>query len=83
MADALLKWRKAELERQKVEALKYMQYKHVGAEKRTVSEIEALVHSDEDRYQAKLAEALAESEYTRLLEKLYATKRLLGSRTAF
>jgi len=82
VAKALLEWRKASLERDRKEAILYLSYKG-SEEKRTVTEIEALVDANDDRYALKLAEAVAESEYTRVYEKLLSQKRLANLRTAF
>lgn len=82
VADALQAWRIATLEREKIEGLLYLQFKG-GEEKRTTDELKALVRSDGGRYMAVLAELKAEANYTRLLEKLYSSKKAASLRTAF
>jgi hypothetical protein len=82
VATALLKWRKCTLERERVEAVLYLQYR-AGIEKRTTDEIKALVRQDGGRYQAVLDEAIAESDYTRIHEGLLAAKKEASMRTAF
>ena len=81
IADALTKWRKATLEREKIEGLLYARLK--GEDKRTGDEIKALIKSDPDRYAAVLVELTAESNYTRLYERLLSFKKLADHRTAF
>lgn len=83
VADALFDWRKATLDREKTEAILFLQYKNGITEKRTVSEIEAMVDSNQERYDARLKEATAESEYNRLYEKLLASKKRADLRTAY
>lgn len=79
---ALFSWRKATADRERKLAVTYLKYRGDG-EKRTVNEIEAMVDKDDECYQSKLNEAVCEAEYTRLLEKLYAAKRLASLRTAY
>jgi len=82
VADSLFKWRKATIEREKTDALLFLQFKADG-EKRTGDEIKAMVRADGGHYKAALDEAIAESEYTRLLERLYSAKKAASLRTAF
>lgn len=82
VADALKEWRVATLEVEKTEALLYL--KHRGGNfKRTADEIKAMVKSDQGRYEVCLKEALAESEYNRLNERLMSWKKLASLRTAY
>ena len=81
-SNALLEWRKATLNREKREALLYLEFRNT-ATGRTVKEIEAMVDSDGGRYDAKLAEAVAEAHYHKLYEKLMSSKKLADLRTAF
>lgn len=82
MADALEKWRTGTLDREKTEALLYIQYK--GEDKdRTATEIKALINSNMDRYQAVLSELKCEAMYERLYERLLSQKKLCDLRTAF
>ncbi len=82
VANALEAWRKASLEREKIEALAYLRFKS-GDTKRTSDEIKALVRKDGERYAACLVEIQAEVNYQRLLERLYSVKKLASLRTAF
>ena len=82
VADALYAWRKAKAEREKIMGITFLNYRG-DSEKRTVSEIDALVDSNDGCYKAKLYEAVAEAQYTRLIEKLYAIKRAASLRAAF
>jgi len=82
IADALESWRRSTLEREKIEALCYLEYKGQD-EDRTSTEIRALVHSDSGRYTAVLDEIKAESNYNRLYERLMAMKKKADLRTAF
>lgn len=83
-ADALFEWRKATLDREKTEALLYLRFKAESiGEKKTVSDIDAMVDADDGRYLVKLKEASAESEYERIYEKLLAAKKISDIRTAF
>lgn len=82
VADALLAWRKATIEQEKITAVYYLRFRGDG-HKRTVNEIEAMVNTNEECYLAKLDEALKEALYTRLLEKLYSAKKQASFRTAF
>jgi hypothetical protein len=82
IANALETWRMATLEREKIEALLYLQFKGDG-EKRTADELKAMVRSDGSRYRVVLDEIKAESEYTRLYERLLAAKKAASLRTAF
>lgn len=82
VSDTLQIWRIATLDREKTEALLYVKIRGED-DKRTATEIKALIQSDEKRYQMVLEEIKAECEYTRLYEKLMSTKRISGLRTAF
>ena len=82
VADALQRWRRATLDREKVEALLYLQFRG-GEFKRTADEIKSMVRSDGGRYEACMKEAMAESEYTRLDQRLMSWKRLASLRTAY
>lgn len=82
VADSLLSWRRATLEREKLEAILFLRFKG-GEFKRTGSEIEAMVQSDGGRFEACLNEAKAESEYNRLNERLLSFKKLASLRVAF
>jgi hypothetical protein len=82
VAQALEVWRMATLEREKTEALLYLQFKGKG-DKRTADELKAMVRSDSSRYEAVLKEIRAESDYTRLYERLLSFKKQASLRTAF
>jgi hypothetical protein len=82
VADALLNWRLATLDREKTDALLYASIK--GADKGlTATEIKAMIQGDQGHYNAVLAEIKAESEYKRTDEILMAKKKLASLRTAF
>ena len=82
VADALLRWRLATLDREKTEALIYLKFKGEG-EKRTADELKMMVRADSGRYAAVLREVRAESDYTRLYERLMSFKKSASLRTAF
>jgi hypothetical protein len=82
IADELIKWRTATLEREKMEALLYLRFK--GEDKdRSATEIKALIHSNNDRYNFVLEEVKAEANYDRLYERLMGVKKLADLRTAY
>jgi len=81
-ADAMERWKVAELECQKIEALRYLEYKASG-NKKTSDELKAMVRVDPGVYQASLAEIQAEVEYNRLYEKLMSAKKISSLRTAY
>ena len=82
VADQLLLWRTATLNREKTEALLFLKFKASGND-RTATEIKAMVHSDESRYAAVLEELKAESNYERLYERLMSFKKRADLRTAY
>lgn len=82
VAEALEDWRLKTLERERVEALLYIQY--AGEDlKRTATMIKAKIHSDEKRSKAVVEEIQAERKYTFLYERLLALKKEVSMRTAF
>lgn len=81
VADALYSWRLATAEKEKLDALLYLQFKGEGD--KTVDEIKSLVKSNPTRFEAILNEIKAESDYVRLYERLLSLKRVAGLRTAF
>lgn len=82
VADALKDWRIATLERERCEALLYAEFKGQDKE-RTATEIKALIHASNNRYQSVMREIKAESEYNRLYERLMALKKRCYLRTAY
>jgi hypothetical protein len=82
VADMLIKWRTATLDRERIEALLYLKFK-VCDGTRTATEIKAMVNSNGERYKANLDEAVAEAEYTRLYERLLSLKKNASLRTAY
>lgn len=82
VSEALLSWRKASLEREKVQALLYLQFK-MSPNKQTENEIKARVESSDERYGIALKEAEAEANYNYLYERLLSVKKISGLRTAF
>lgn len=84
VADALLDWRKAELEAKRTYAKEYLDTKAQAAgEKVTVGEIEAKVRAGSTHYKAVLEEITAESGYVRANERLMSAKKLASIRAAF
>lgn len=79
---ALVNWRTATIDREMKEALLYLKYKN-SEDKRTEGEVKALINSNNERYDIKLKEALAEAEYNKLYERLMSSKRLAALRTAY
>jgi len=82
IADSLVAWRTATLNREKADAVLFLRFKG-GEEKRTSDEIKAMVRVDGGRYDLVLKEIMAESEYNRLNEKLMSAKKICSLRTAF
>lgn len=79
---ALLNWRKATLDREKLEGLLYIRLKAENAD-RTATELKALINSDQGRYEAVLAEISFESVFKLKEESLMAKKKEASLRTAF
>lgn len=82
VAKALLDWRKATLDRERVEATLYGRFKAEDSE-RSATEIKYLIHNSQERYQAVLMEISCESVYNAKNETLLAAKKLASLRTAF
>lgn len=82
VADALVKWRTASLERERAEAKLYLHFKSEG-DKRTSDEIKAMVRSDSGRYEVVLKEIEAEVEYNRLNDRLLSFKKMASLRVAY
>lgn len=82
VAQALLQWRKAQLDRERLEARISLRLRaeHPDA---TATEIKSLLHSTQERYDAVLQEATFESIYTAKYESLMALKKQCDFRTAF
>lgn len=80
-AQALLNWRKSTLEREKIEAELYIEFKSGGD--RTATEIRALINKSQRRYEAVLEEITFESVYNAKNETLLSAKKLASLRTAF
>ena len=81
VATALQLWRISTLDRERTEAILHARFK--AEEERTATEVKALINASPERYQAVLNEIKAESEYTRLYERLMGAKKLASLRTAF
>lgn len=81
VATALFNWRVATLDREKAEALLYARFK--AEDDRTAVEVKSLINASPERYEAVLKEITAESDHTRLLERLLAAKKLASLRTAY
>ena len=82
VADALLVWRTATLDKDRLHAQLYITYRSTNPEMTSV-EIKARIGDDDRYYQASLSELKAEAEYNRLNERLMAAKKLASLRTAF
>ena len=82
VSEALKAWRMATLEREKKEALLYIEYKGSGLSM-TATEIRASINSNSERYGAVLKEVEAESRYNFLYEKLLAAKKKAGLRISY
>lgn len=82
VSQCLLNWRKATLDRERVEAKLYLQFKAEGAEK-TATELKAMINDSDERYQAVLTEISFESVYNAKNEGLLAAKKLASLRTAY
>ena len=84
VADALEKWRFAETNRKREGARLLLSYKaECAGQEKTMTELKAMVQNDTGYYRACLEEITAESNYTRLLEKLLLAKKKMSYRAAF
>lgn len=82
VAKALETWRRLTLDRERTEALLYIEFKGQDKE-RSATEIKALINAAPLRYAACLEELKAEAEHTRVLEKLLCVKKEASFRTNF
>lgn len=84
VADAQKFWKSKEAELKHSRARVYLDFKAklVGSDP-TQGDLKAMVENDMGIYKLSLECVTAESEYTRLMEKLMAAKRLASMRTAF
>lgn len=82
VARALLNFRKATLDRERLEANLYLTFKSQGPDL-TATEIKAKVNASQERYEAVLAEIAFESVYTAKEQTLMAKKKEASLRTAF
>lgn len=82
VADAQRAWKTKEQEVKHEAARLFLSFKAKGLE-RTGMELKAMVQSDPGYYQLCLDAVVAESEFTRLNEKLLASKKLASMRAAF
>lgn len=82
VANALLQWRTATLQREKLEAKLYLEFKAKDPES-TATTLKAMINGSDERYQAVLIEASFESAYTAKYETLLAAKHLARLREAF
>lgn len=80
--NALLQWRKASLEREKVESLAYLRIKTENPEA-TATELKFRLLSDPEREKAKMLEDIFEAEYRAIEETHLSNKKLAAMRTAF
>jgi hypothetical protein len=82
VSDALLQWRKATLDRERVESRIYSRLK-MEDPSRTATEMKHLLNADQERYEAVLQEITFESVYKLKEESLMAKKKEASLRTAF
>lgn len=82
VADAQMAWKTKEAEVKRDAARLYLSFKVKNMD-RTSMELRAMVENDPGHYQLCLDAIVAESEFTRLNEKLLASKKLASMRTAF
>lgn len=82
VSQCLLNWRKATLDRERIEATLYLVFRGDNPE-RTATELKALINKSDERYEAVLAEISFESIYNAKNETLLAAKKLASLRTAF
>lgn len=80
VAEALIVWRTATLDREKMEALVYASTKATN-DKLTATEIKSFINSNPQRYEAVLKEIKAESDYTRVYERLLSVKKIASLRS--
>jgi hypothetical protein len=84
VAEALERFRTAGVEKDRVYARAYLEFKARSAgEKITASEIESMVKADQRYYEAALDEITAESGYVKAHERLMAAKKQASMRAAF
>lgn len=84
IATAEAEFKKARVERERLEALAYFRLKVETAEiKVTEKWLENKVRTDDEVHKAKLDEIVKESEYNRLYEKLMCAKKMAALRTAY
>ena len=84
ISKAKFDWQEAILIRQKEEAKLFLAFKNpLSGEKRTAAEAEAMVHSNNERFDIRLRESVLEAEYDRCYERLMCAKKLADLRTAF
>lgn len=84
VADAQMAWKAKEAELKHERARVYLSYKaKLAGTDPTQGDLRAMVENDENIYRLALECVTAESEFTRLMEKLMAAKRMAAMRTAF
>lgn len=86
VADALLVWRKATAERERVEGYAHLKLKAEASafgDRLTVKDLKAKVLQDVEVSNAILAEIMAETTHMRLYERLMALKKTATIRGAF
>lgn len=86
VADALLVFRKATAERERVEGRRHLEIKvelKARGEYATADDVKAMVRSDDARYEAVMCEISAEAMYQRLYETLLTAKKTASLRAAF
>jgi hypothetical protein len=84
VADSLLRFRTATIEKDRVYAKSYLEIKAQSAgEKITVVEIDATIKASAEWYAAAMEEVKAESDWTRKNETLMASKKAAALKGAF
>lgn len=86
VADALLVFRKATAERERVEGRRHLELKadlKVRGEYATAEDVKAMLKSDDVRFQAVMCEIAAEAMHQRLYEILMVAKKTASLRAAF
>lgn len=81
VADALLVWRTATLNREREEALLHAKLRARDIEM-PAAQLKALINANDTRYEFVLIEIKAESEYNRKYEKLMGAKKIAALRVA-
>lgn len=82
VANSLLEWRKASLEKKRLAGLLFIEMKAKNPEMSS-TEIKTRLQGSKEIFDAEMKEAVAEANYTRCLESHLAAKKLSNIRTAY